>query len=100
MRAGEAKLRGCVRDMPPQRCASGWGERLLLAGSFFKVFAAMRVGFKCFCKYVFASRGFFADRRMGFKCLSLFLPTGTWVLIVFTVFADRYMGFKRCRCFC
>ena len=53
VRAGEAKLRGCVRDMPPQRWASGWGEFLRLAGCFFEVCAAIRAGSKCFCYYVF-----------------------------------------------
>ena len=47
VRAGEAELRGCVRDMPPQRWASGWGE-FLLARSFCQVVAAIRAGFKWF----------------------------------------------------
>jgi len=72
LRAGEAKLHGCVRDMPPQRWASGWGEFLRLRGVFFEVFAAIRAGSKWFCINCFALWCLFADRHAGFKCF----PTG------------------------
>ena len=47
-RAGEAKLRGRVRGVPPQRWASGWKFLRLLAGTFRVKVAAIRVGFKPF----------------------------------------------------
>jgi len=43
VRAGEAKLCGCVRHMPPQRWACCWGEVLLLAGCFLMLVAAVYV---------------------------------------------------------
>ena len=47
-RAGEAKLRGRVRGVPPQRWAFGFQIMLRLAGTFRVKVAAMRVGFKPF----------------------------------------------------
>ena len=44
-RAGEAKLRGRVRGVPPQRWASGLSIVRLLAGTFSCLFAGIRVGF-------------------------------------------------------
>ena len=48
MRAGEAKLRGRVRGVPPQRWALGFEFIRLLPGTFRVKVAAMRVGFKLF----------------------------------------------------
>ena len=48
MRAGEAKLRGRVRGVPPQRWASGLKCMSRLAGTFRVKVAAIRVGFKPF----------------------------------------------------
>ena len=45
-RAGEAKLRGRVRGVPPQRWASGFEILRRLAGTFRVKVAAIRVGFK------------------------------------------------------
>ena len=47
-RAGEAKLRGRVRGVPPQRWASGLQILRRLADTFRVKVAAMRVGFKLF----------------------------------------------------
>ena len=47
-RAGEAKLRGRVRGVPPQRWASRLKILLWLAGTFRVKVAAIRVGFKLF----------------------------------------------------
>ena len=44
-RAGEAKLRGRVRGVPPQRWASGLEILRRLAGTFSCLFAGIRVGF-------------------------------------------------------
>ena len=58
-RAGEAKLRGRVRGVPPQRWASGLQILRRLAGTFRVKVAAIRVGFKLFwpnlCGSVLAS---------------------------------------------
>ncbi len=47
VRAGEAKLCGCVRDMPPQRWGCKW-EEVLLPGLFLLVFAIPHTGSKLF----------------------------------------------------
>ena len=48
VRAGEAKLCGCVREVPPQRWGCGCGEVLLRAAGSGVIFAAIHMGFKHF----------------------------------------------------
>ena len=66
VRAGEAKLRGRVRGVPPHRWASGLQIILLLAGSFRVKVAALHVGFKRFGAFIEGSRCAFCAQACGF----------------------------------
>ena len=55
VRAGEAKLRGRARGVPPQRWASGSKILRLLAGTFRVKVTVFRVGFKLFLPNSFSS---------------------------------------------
>ena len=95
-RAGEAKLRGRVRGVPPHRWASGLQIVRLLRGTSRVKVAAMRVGFKPFCPKSVPFCSDFVHSHVGFKgahCRIAVIRVGFKRSML--DFVHRHVGFMR-----